>query len=177
MRVVEQHNILTDQRDVVAQAIEADILQGMTINADFPAIDLVKTRQQVGSRCLAATGGADQRHAFAGAQGQRNRIERRAIGAGVSKGDVVEFDQPLRTAQRFLAVVGFGIFIDQRKNAFRRCQATLDRCIDIGNPAQRSHHHQHGGDEGYKTADRRLVIGRLLERHAHDDGDTQRAKN
>jgi hypothetical protein len=86
----------------------------MAIDADFSAIDLHKTRQQVGSRCLAATGGADQRHALAGAQGQRNVLERRAIGAGVGEGDTVEFDQALRPTQRFLTVV-FGILVDQRK--------------------------------------------------------------
>ena len=69
-RVVEEHNILADQRDVVAQAVQTNIRQRMAINPDFAAVQYKKTGKQIGGGGLAAARRADQRHRFTGSNGQ-----------------------------------------------------------------------------------------------------------
>lgn len=77
------------------------------------------------SRRLAATGRTDQRHALAGAQGQRYVLERWTLGAWVGEGHTVEFDQALGATEFFLATIRLGILIDQRKDALGSRQPTL----------------------------------------------------
>src|SRR6266581_4769798 len=65
-RVVEQHYVLADERDVRAQAFEGQALDVLAVEQDPPLARRVEARQQIHQSGLAAARTADQRHGLPG---------------------------------------------------------------------------------------------------------------
>ena len=63
--VVEEHDVLGNERQVGAQAFEGQGLKVMPVEQDAAARGRVEARQQVGERGLAPAGGADERDRLA----------------------------------------------------------------------------------------------------------------
>src|SRR5207253_6113275 len=95
-RVVEEHDVLRDERDLLAQAFELEGLQVVAVERDAPGIRMVEARQKVNEARLAAAGGTDERERLARPDVERHVGQRASGSLQVRERDVLEADRALR---------------------------------------------------------------------------------
>ncbi len=166
--VVEEHDVLADERDVRAQAREPQLEDVDAVDQDAPVARLVETREQVRERRLAAARGAHERDRLARRDAERDLRERGPRGARVGKAHPLELDLAARPADLDRAAVGLRLLVDQPEHRLGRGEAALHRLVHVREPLDRRHQHEERGQVGHEPADRRLVARRLAD-HEVDD--------
>ncbi len=75
-RAVEQKHILLDDADQLSVALDVDLAQVASVEQDPPAGGIVKPRDQIAERRLAAAARTDQRDRFARLDVERHILQR-----------------------------------------------------------------------------------------------------
>src|SRR5882724_5448923 len=78
-RVIEEHHVLTDQRDLAPQARKRVAPDVLTVDAEGACRSIVKAWQETHKRRFAASGTPDDGDDLACDNVERNAVERRAL--------------------------------------------------------------------------------------------------
>ena len=97
-RVGKQEHVLLHNADIPAQALLREAANIQPVKKDFAGRDVIKARDELAERRLAAAGGADDRDGLAGGDMERDIVEHRKV-AVIRKADVLEIDFALDMRQ------------------------------------------------------------------------------
>ena len=119
-RPVEEEGLLQHDANMLSEVLEGDIFDIDAIHGQRPAVDLVKSTEQVHRGRLAGAATANQANHLTCLDIKINALEDR-VGLIVAKADIREFDIPLehRQLDRIRLVVGLRLGIDDFEDAFR----------------------------------------------------------
>ena len=105
---------------MLSQILEGDIFDIDAIHGQRPAVDFVKSTEEVHRGRLAGAAAANKTNHLTGLDIEVNALED-WVGLVVAKADIREFDIPLQHRQldRIRLVVGLRLGIDDFEDAFR----------------------------------------------------------
>ena len=134
--VVEQGDVLADQRNAVAQARHGDVAHVLTIHGNRPTRGVVETQQQVHDGGFARAAGADKRDGAPGLNVEGDVFKRRLPGL-VGKGCIGERHSAALELQGFGVggIEDFGFLVEQIKAALHRGEAFLQSRVQISEAA------------------------------------------
>ena len=148
----EQHQLLADHRDLVAQRREGQRAQVAAVEQDAAGGRVVEPRQQVEERRLAGAGAADEGDAAAGLDDERDALEG-GVAVGVDEGDVLEADLPEHAVDPLGAVADGVLDVEQREDAIERGAPLLDTGDAAAEAAGRAGDHPEAGEERGEVRD------------------------
>ena len=171
-RVVEQHDVLADQRELAAQCPHVPVVQRHAVQADAARRRLDEAGQQVHQGGLAGTRRTDQRHGLAGPHLQRQAVHRRQAIVVISQADRVVANlaagAPAGGLGRVAAALLGRALPDQVQAPFDRREAARQRGHHVGQVLGRRNQLQHGRHEGHEGTHRGAAAAALPQR---DDDD------
>src|SRR5690606_23548299 len=130
--VVEQHDVLRDQRHLAAQVGEADIADIDAVDADDAAGGFVETRNQADQRALAAAGTTDESDGLTRRDGEIDAAQDLALLLRVGKTHAFETHLAARARERTRAAVLLRGAVEQLEDAVRGGNAALQGLVDLG---------------------------------------------
>src|SRR6266568_7650018 len=145
-RVVEQGDLLADQRDGTAQRAERHLADILSVDGDAPGVDVVEARNEVENGGLAGAGGADQGDSLAGRHHEIGAGERRRRPV-IAEGDAAEADLAAAHGER----LGAGPILDRRLDVengeytLRGCKTFLQIGVEAGQALHRLIGKRRGG--------------------------------
>ena len=175
-RIVEQDDILADQRKLLAQVAQGKRLNIATIDEDLAGIRLHESWQHVDQRGLAAAGSSDQRDRLARLDGDTDILQCVRPGLGVSVEHVAILDPPLGPAlECFRASLDLRNLVDQDEDTFGRHQHLLHPAGNLGQSFDRIENLRERGHERREAADRQRAGVGLAEGNGDHGGDCHRS--
>ena len=91
-RAAEQIHVLLDDADVLAQALQGDMLDVLPVDVDVAAGHIIEAGNEVAQRRLAAAGGADQSQPLAGLDVKADMMQNLVVVVRVFEADILEPD-------------------------------------------------------------------------------------
>jgi hypothetical protein len=134
----------------------------------------VEARNKIDQRGLAAAGAADQRHRFARGHGERDVGERIVLFAFVAQTDVLERNLPARVDKLHRSAVAVLLEPEEAEDALGRRKATLDGCVDPGQPFQPVEQGEQRREIGQERGDVEIALLRARDCDRQDDAHRKR---
>ena len=180
----EDHRVLRDDRDLVAQIVQGQVADVPAIKADAAARYVVEPQQQLKDRGLARSGRPDQCHVLAGQDFQIDIVQGGDFGpCRVTEGDLFEADRRLLRLRQRLDSGGFsdgGFGAQQFQQAFSGAGGAHDVApyLGDGSHAPRDQHRIENERSQLAVSHGAVVdlIGAYPQHEddgAHDGGDHQ----
>ena len=168
-RVVEQHDVLADERDLAAQIAQRVFTNVPPIEQNGAVVRIVEPRQQAHERRLAATRLPDERDRRPGRDVEAHLAQRALLARFVTERDVAIRHVAARTRERRSSGIGLLRLIEDLEHAGRSRDRALHDRIDVDEALQRRQQHAHRRDEaeergGVHVAEREIHDGREAKR-------------
>ncbi len=173
--VVEQHGVLGDHADDLAQARLGHRTNILAVDFDRAALDVVEAEQQARDGRLAGARGTDDGYRLAGRDVEGNPLEDGAVGI-VGKDDILERDGAVDNGE--VAGVGgvedFLRLVQQLEHGLHVDEARRNFAIQRADEVQRDRQLDHDLVDHHEMADVLGVVQHFPARHQHDGGHAQR---
>ncbi len=130
---VEQPGILQHHIEGKPQIGALELLRGGAIEADLPALGIIKPHQKIDNGGLSRSGGADDRHRLPFLCVDVDILQNNFV-FGITKGDILQADIPLNVLQLFGIgeIFLFGLFVQNGKDPLCRRKGGLKFVQNIG---------------------------------------------
>ncbi len=167
--VVEQHHVLPDIGNLLAQAVQTPVAQRHAVEQQSAPSGLQQARHQAHERGLARAGRADEREAFACLHAQPNAVKHRAVHGTEGDAHIVKLKVAAHTLSGVRASVLLSRRIHNAAQTVEGAERAHHRLDDVGHTTQGRERHHHRGDERHKPAHAVLPRHIALPHGKHDD--------
>ncbi len=151
--VVEQHHVLADEREGIAQRMDGDLADVLPIDADGAGADIIEAQQQVHDGGFAGARGANECHSFAGGHAEI-QVAYAAMAVAIGEGDLINLNLALTDGEgRGIGpVMDGGSDVHHLEETAGGGHALMQLRVHASKGFHRAVGHHHGGDEGGEFA-------------------------
>ena len=159
--VVEEHRVLRDDADRLAQALLGDAADVLAVDRDAPGVDVVEAKEQARQRALARARRPDHGDRLAGRDLEAHAVQDLAV-AVVAEADIVEANRaagrPARRRdderRRVRRVGDLAVLAEQREHLLQVDQRLLDLAVDHAEEVERDVELDHQRVDQHEVAER-----------------------
>ena len=127
--VVEQDNVLANEANIVAQAIQREITDGYIVDQNIARIEFIKPRQQTGKRRFSAAGVTHYGERFSGSNVNAHTVDNGLIVVAVGKANILKTNSAFNTLYFCCALIVFILLVHDHEQAVRAGNAALKRRV------------------------------------------------